>query len=517
MVGARDTAGGFRAVVLPAFATLVAVLALYLPGLSFELAGDDYQWVQHAHRAMHRPVLLLSDLGGFFRPAGTWTLVLDRLVWPWQPTGYHATNLLLHLVAVTLLGFASGRLGLPPLGSVAVAAVWGVSPWATESALHPAVRFDTLLVGAWCSMMIIWPRHDESWTGRRRLALAGAVVLAAASKETWVVTPGLVLALELAQRRRRGMAAFIPAALVTAGVLVYSAAHVALLSLGRTYFTWEPGVLAKLPQQLAAFLLLAPHQPAGFEFTWAGGAALAVVGTMVWWAWHTRSAAMWLGLSLLLLPALPTLAAPVLPLRYTAASFAGLVLAIGGAVAQVVFRLSPGWQRAGVAATSLLTVAAVGWGAVRVRLELEDARRVSDAHARLLRQAAQVAPSLPVGVPLIVVSSDEASPLAKIAASPEGWRKPFFVRGNDPAGLADSAALLAWSRCEEELDVAHIGDWNSTEARRPGRVLLYSSAGFAWLDGWTDDAGAHAQRLRAGGVPVRLVQLQRLPGRSGAS
>lgn len=510
VAGERNAPGGWRFILLLALAAAVAVVTLYLPGVTLELAGDDYQWVQHAHRAMHRPALLLSDLGGFFRPAGTWTLVVDRLLWPWEPAGFHTTNLLLHLVAAALLGGTAWRLGVPAQGSVAVAAVWGVSPWASESALHPSVRFDTLLVGAWCSVVMIWPRHDEDWTGRRRLAAAAALALAAASKETWVVTPGLVLALELAQRRRRGLAALVPAALVTAAVLVYSVAHVALLSLGRTYFAWEPGILATLPQQLAAFFLFAPHQPAGFELTLAGGAAVAVVGTMVWWAWRTRSAAVTLGLVLLLLPALPTLATPVLPLRYATASFAGLVLATGGAIAQVVCRRAPRWRFVGVAAATIVTLAALGWGATRVRLEVDDARRVSDLHARLLRQAARVARSLPEGVPVIIVSRDEPSPLAEIAAAPAGWPKPYFVRGNDPAGLVDSAALLTWSCRDETLDVVHIGDWTGEAARRPGRILFYTLAeGFTWAEEWVPDAGALAAALRERGFGVRLVQVSR--------
>ncbi len=494
--------------VLLAAAATAAVLAVYLPAVPLNLVGDDYQWVQHTHRAMHRPSLLLADLGGFFRPAGTWTLVVDRLLWPWEPAGYHLTNLLLHLAAAALLGCTAARLGVPPLGAAAAATVWALSPWASESALHPAVRFDTLLLLAWGALMAGWPRPNEGWTAGRRAVAAGALLLALASKETWVVTPALVLALELLQRRRRGLAAFLPAALVTAAVLVYGAAHVTLLSLGRPYFTVEAGVVAKLPQQLAAFLLLAPHRPAGFEFTWAGGVALALVAALAWWGWRRRSAAVGVGLVLLLLPTLPTLATPVLPLRYTAASFAGLVLAGAGGVAEVLGCLGPNWRRVGVVAAAAGSLAMGAWGAWRVFWELEDARRVADAHARLLNQASRIAPFLPVGAPVVVVSMEEVNPLADIAAAPAGWPKPFFVRGNDPAGLVDSAALFAWSLREEGLDVSHIGDWGSPAARRPGRVLLYSAAGFRWMEGWTADAGAFAADLRAAGKAVRLIQVQ---------
>ncbi|PWB82826.1 MAG: hypothetical protein C3F11_09885, partial [Methylocystaceae bacterium] len=86
-----------RTAPLLAIALLVAAaLALYLPATRLELIGDDYQWVQHAHRAMYEPLLLLADLDTFYRPASTWTLALDRALWGFDAAGYHLTNVLLH-------------------------------------------------------------------------------------------------------------------------------------------------------------------------------------------------------------------------------------------------------------------------------------------------------------------------------------------------------------------------------------------------------------------------------------
>ncbi len=42
------------AALLLALLPFVVVLAPYAPALGFTLMGDDYQWVQHAHRASHR-------------------------------------------------------------------------------------------------------------------------------------------------------------------------------------------------------------------------------------------------------------------------------------------------------------------------------------------------------------------------------------------------------------------------------------------------------------------------------
>lgn len=181
---------------------LAGVLLLYRPAVGFELMGDDYQWRQHTHAAMHRPLLLLADLDTFYRPASTWTLAADRLLLGDRPAGFHLTNLLLHALAGALLVLAGRRLGLPPPESAAVGLLWALSPFSEEPAVSVAIRFQDLLLLSWLGLVLAWPR-DGVWT-RGRVFFAGLCTLfAAASKETWVMTPALVVAMEAAWGRRR--------------------------------------------------------------------------------------------------------------------------------------------------------------------------------------------------------------------------------------------------------------------------------------------------------------------------
>ena len=210
---------------LPGVAVVAATLWLYAPTLRFELAGDDYQWVQHAHLAMHRPVLLLADLDTFYRPASTWTLVLDRLLWGYRPSGYHLTNLLLHGLAGVGLALVGRRLGLSWAVGWALGLLWATSSFSEEPAASVAIRFEDLLLLAWLGMILVWPRPHEGWSTGRRVVTAGFTALALFSKETWVVTPGLVCALEWGFRKtefRRALRTALPfLVLVLAYVAVY--------------------------------------------------------------------------------------------------------------------------------------------------------------------------------------------------------------------------------------------------------------------------------------------------------
>ena len=108
---------------------------MYAPVLRFALISNNFQWLQLAHRAMHRPALLLADLDTFYRPTSTWTLVLDRLVSGHHALGYHLTNLLLHAAAGVGLALVGRRLGLGPVAAWMIGLLWVTSPFTEEPAV----------------------------------------------------------------------------------------------------------------------------------------------------------------------------------------------------------------------------------------------------------------------------------------------------------------------------------------------------------------------------------------------
>ena len=500
-----------RTAALVAIAFAAAAVALYLPALSLELAGDDYQWVQHAHRALHSPRLLLADLDTFYRPASTWTLALDRLVWGLRPGGYHLTNVLLHALAAAGLALASRRLGLGAGAALAAGALWLATPFTSEPAIAVAIRFEDLLLLCWLALVAAWPRGDEPWTTGRRAAVAAATVLAAASKETWVVTGLLVIALERGQRRSTWRATFVGAAPFVAAAALYSAAYFLAFPTDKGYFEPTAAPLAKVPHMLAAFLYLTPLAPLQFPFTWREAVALAATAAAIAVAVRRRSPAGTIGAMLLLAPLLPTLLVPYLPMRYTTIPYAGFLLLAIATAAGAIHATTGAMRRAGAVAVAALTALALAAGAIGVRLELLDAARVSRAHARLLEEAAAVASALPFAMPVAVVRGETEYPLGEVARAPRGLLKLYYPRPPDPYGLVDAAALLEWVIGREGVFVVRYDDGDARFAGARGAVLLHESGRFSWPDRAAPDVVREAARWRAQGLAVRWVERRDAP------
>ncbi|MFO0674782.1 MAG: hypothetical protein U0235_35060 [Polyangiaceae bacterium] len=109
----------------------------------------------------------------FFRPITTLSYRLDWLLHGENPTGFHLTNVVLHIAAALLLFVAARRLGARPLGAFAAAGGGGGRPRGGARG---------------CSST------DRRWTPPHRRARGGAVVRRARR---------LALARALASARRR--------------------------------------------------------------------------------------------------------------------------------------------------------------------------------------------------------------------------------------------------------------------------------------------------------------------------
>jgi hypothetical protein len=491
-------------VLLAACVVAAAVFGLFASVLPRALIGDDYQWVQFARQARQAPWLLLADLDTYYRPTTTWTLVADELVWGGSARGFRAGSLLLHALAGVLLLAAARRLGLGTPGATALALLWACSPFAAEPAMQVAIRFESLLLIAWAGLILAWPRGDERWTPARATAVVALTVLAALSKETWVVTPGLMVALELGHRpaqrwRSRGVVGFAVAA-----VLAYVVAYFLVFPGTKGYGTPDPAVLWKVPEQMAAFLFLRPPAPVGFGPSVLGALALAVSVAVVLAAIAWRPALGWTGAALLLAPMLPTLLVPYLPLRYSALPYAGFLLAAAGALQGLGTRLARPVARVATLALTLLLALVLAAQVAVVKAEQRDLERIAAWHQLLLDEAAQAAPALPVGESVVVARAEADNPLKDIGLSPQGWPKLLYVRAADPYGLIDAAALLDWCLAPRGLAVADVVRGDAPPPAGPGRLLIHRHGGFEWREP-TSDLRTTVTTLRARGVPVKVI------------
>jgi len=494
---------------LPTVCAIAAIVAgtcwLYRPALGLELIGDDYQWMQLARSALHRPSLLLADLDTFWRPSSTWTLAATHLAAPFSPAAHHAVSLGLQVTAALLLLGVARRAGLGTLGSAAVALVWACSPFASEPAVSVASRHETLLLAAWLALALAWPGPGERWSAGRIAGAAAGAALAACSKETWVVTPALVVGYDLVIRR-----APTRVALRTAGVFVglaaaYTAVRFVVFPTLRGYFDLSPGVLAKVPHEFAAFLYLEGLMPIRFPFGWRSVAALAVVAAGAWLALRRRSAAALLGLAFLVIPTIPTLLVPYLPTRYTTIPYCGFALMAVGCFEELVRDLGATARRLAGAAFAGVGALVLAAGAFMVRAELADAEGLSRLHAALLAEARAVSAGFPVGRPVVVVRAEDDNPSETLALAARGFPKLPYLRPPDPYGMVDAAALFDWVLRRDDLDVRRVDDGERRYAGRPGAVLIHTVGRFEWLDRGTSDVAAQARSAALAGYRLRIV------------
>jgi hypothetical protein len=494
--------------VLSLAAMAAAILAVYLPVLRLQLTGDDYQMAQFAHETMCNPRLLLAPLGQFFRPLTNWSFMIDRALWGTNPAGYHATTLLLQVLAAAALLAASLRLGFSLLVATVIAVLWACSPFGDENAVWAAIRHQNYLLILWMLLVAIWPwaGREERWSVPR-LAAAGALLVALVlSKESWVVTPALVFIVAAACAGWEWRRALKPALLMAVPAVLYVGLRFVLIPTTGGYFevSWAP--LVKVPHMLAAFLWLEELAPVAFSLKLTGVLAIVAVAVLIVVAWRERAPAAVVGAAFLFIPMLPTLLVPFLPQRYTAIPYAGFLLLVCGVGRLIMARLPAGLTKIAVPATVLVALLLGSAGVAVVRADLVDWHRVSDAHARLLAQARAVAGGLTVGEPVAVVRMEREEPLKEISVSPRGLYKLFYTRRvQDPSGLIDAGALFDWVLNRPDVIVRRL-ELDELAAGRPGGVLVHRSTGFQWLREDVSDLSALARGWRRQGLQVRIVE-----------
>lgn len=431
---------------------LAAVLAvagvLHAPAVSLGFVSDDFQWWHHARQALDSPRLLLAPFGGY-RPALAWFLALGHLVFGTSPVGYHAVNLGLHLLCGGLFWqllrrlFPDGALG--SFARAGFVAFWLLSPFSLEPVQSVVSVTYLVMLACWLGMALAWPAPGQAWSLGRSTTLVLLGALSVFTLETWVILPGLAATFDLALRRSDLRAAMRTAAASTVPVAVYLVAYFAAPPVvAKSYYSAGFAGIAKLPHIWAAFAGFATLQPVGIPFTWREVAALLVVGALVWLGVRWQRHAALVGIAVLVFPMVPLVAIGFVTSRYTAAPLAGFLVLVASAAVGLASRLARGWR---VAVGLLLAVyglllGVAGWQ--EVQTQTADRQRWAQLTEGLLAEAAAIAPELPKNAPLVAVRREQDNVLAELARESRSSGTCFFVRGEDPYGLVDTAALFSF-------------------------------------------------------------------------
>ncbi len=131
------------------------------------------------------------------------TFYLEHKLWGLKPTGYHATNVIIHAANAVLLFFLLRRLGISSGVAWVTAALFALHPVQVESVAWATERKNVLSTFFYFSSFIAFLIHDD--TGRRRHLVASLFffLLALLSKTVALTLPAaMLLALYLRGRER---------------------------------------------------------------------------------------------------------------------------------------------------------------------------------------------------------------------------------------------------------------------------------------------------------------------------
>ena len=355
--------------------------ALYLPTLGFDFVFDDRSqilsnpWVRELRnlpRAVSEPVwaFKVNYPTNYFRPLqmGSYNLL-------WAASGgsaaaFHALNVVLHMLATALLALLVLQWTRERVVAFCAAALFAANPIHAEAVSWIACLPELgLAVFALATLLL----HD-----RLRWAAWICSALALASKETAIVVPLLVAALELVRsagrpprdRAAAALRAVAPYLAVAAGYLLLRRLLVGGMAFVQGPATpleavWSaPGLLLAYltkmvwPFGLQAYYVLEPvRSPAepGFFLPLAG---LTAVGAAVALATAGR-ADLRLAALITLLPLMPPMTAPAVAVtffseRYTYLPFAGLAWLLAAGLHAALSRIAP--ARAVVATVAAATL-----------------------------------------------------------------------------------------------------------------------------------------------------------------
>jgi tetratricopeptide (TPR) repeat protein len=226
-------------------AVFVGVGSVYAPALRGPFLWDDHLLIvdhpavaelqplpHYLTRAFWSDPRTPADLS-YYRPLTTWSYALEWRAWQGQPTGFHVTNLLGHLLCCGLLFGLARKAGATPWVAALAAALFGLAPRLSESVAWIGGRTDVFAAAG--ALAALWLHDSDEGRGGRRVAAALALVMGLLFKEVAIAGAAAIAALE-AQRwwrgdaNGRGFARNL--APLTAGVALYGALRIWAFSAG---------------------------------------------------------------------------------------------------------------------------------------------------------------------------------------------------------------------------------------------------------------------------------------------
>jgi len=289
-------------------AALVAGL-VYVNALRNPFVYDDYHTVVENRSIEHLSDLRAIVLHDVTRPLVNISYAIDRALWGAAPIGFHVTNVLLHMLNVTLLFTLSRRLtddrDRDVLVAFAAAVLFATHPMMTEAVGYISGRSELLCAAFFLPALMAGRRWLRGGGAAWAPITVGLWCAAITTKEIGAMFPFVLAAYdELVERParderwRRWRSVHLPliGAAVAAG-LVRVAILARIESPGRAVVHWPYALVALDVVVRYIVLLINPrhqtlfHEVARIDslFAWRALVAIGAIALLAWMIWRLRS------------------------------------------------------------------------------------------------------------------------------------------------------------------------------------------------------------------------------------
>lgn len=411
---------------------VAVVVVAFAPAHDVYLAGDDFEWLDASYGILAHPFDSLEPINHFFRPLVKWTFAANYLVHGADASGYMATNLAIHACNVLLLYLLLAH-RLRPVVGAAAAAAFGLSPLHSEAVLWASGRPDTLLLIFWLGSILLLDRGGAGLGPGRTVAFLVLALLGAGAKETWVLFPllgsGFLLLVERSGFRSSVRRLWV----VWLALGVYIALFLlrpALFGEASPAHYAEFGPLAaivKSSHTLIGFLGLGGvARAAVWEVPIAGlvlfGAIFAAVRTGNRFA---QWAILWTVVTI-------GIASPFefVALRHNYLPLAGFWMAVAAFADRALSSIGgeAGRRRLVAMVAGALAAVIIVVEGTALQVEIDDYRRYGAVHRQLCELYNEVASTLVLDRPLVLVDHGSRRAVEEVAREVQGVRKTLFVR-----------------------------------------------------------------------------------------
>ena len=176
---------------------LVLVALVYAPVKEAGFLWDDHALVERDAAYRHTSLRELftrpfwpetpqadARAGNYYRPLVLVSFRADLAFAAWEsPDQFHTTNIILHIIAATLVAVCAFRLGARGLAASLAGVGWALAPRVAESVAWIAGRTDLLALVFGLAALVLWPDKDARRPWPRVIVSAVLLLLALFAKE----------------------------------------------------------------------------------------------------------------------------------------------------------------------------------------------------------------------------------------------------------------------------------------------------------------------------------------------